>query len=291
VDKPRRTQNWQRVLFVIVGLGLIITFVRRLFPIEEIPRRPVIGLTIVIDLALAIALVGLGSRILKATPKGTTGRGGWLALFLAGLISSVGIFVIHLSGGQRLEVHSRSQSKSEDLPADLKDMALKMEDLNADFKKAQAEEQNTRWFRVSNESAEEIKRILNRQDWQEYIAKQRTVIETIDRMLEFLSKPNLAADLNRVYNFAQSRGLTGGRMRPNIDLQSWRLFRQRYVAEYNYNKILEEHWDEWHSPQDSQNAEPQPWRKEVDRLINEAREADKQLKELTRTSKSTPTTP
>ena len=55
---------------MIVALYLvIITFVRRLFPIAEMPRRSETVLTISIDLALAIGLIGLGTRILKAIPR------------------------------------------------------------------------------------------------------------------------------------------------------------------------------------------------------------------------------
>lgn len=60
-------------------------------------------LTIVLDVGMAVGLVGLGTKILKATPQGTPGRSGWILLFGAGSISVVGIFVIHVTGGQRVE--------------------------------------------------------------------------------------------------------------------------------------------------------------------------------------------
>lgn len=92
-----------RIVFAVVGVFLVITFVGRLFPVDEKPGRTVRVLTIVFDVGMAVGLVGLGTKLLRETPRGTPGRGAWLFLFGAGLISSLGIFVIHLTGGQRVE--------------------------------------------------------------------------------------------------------------------------------------------------------------------------------------------
>ena len=278
---PARTRKWQRVLFVIVALSLIITFVRRLFPIEEMPRRSAVVLMMIIDLALTIALVGLGTRILRAIPKGTPGRGGWLSLFVAGIISLLGICAIHLSGGQRVEWQPRrSQAKTDALPADLKDRVSRIEGLLAAFKKAETDAENTRWVQTSHNAPAEIQK-LSREDLREFLATQRAMLDAIDRILEYLAKPNLAADFNRVFSYAESRGITGGRKRPKIDPRPWRLLRQIFVADFNANKIIEENWEEWRlitSPPPE--AERKPWQKEVDRLIAEREAAEKELKEL-----------
>lgn len=92
-----------RVIFAVLGVFLVITFVGRLFPVDEMPGRTVTVLTIICDVGMAVGLVGLGTKILKATPQGTPGRGGWILLFGAGIISIMGIFFIHLTGGQRVE--------------------------------------------------------------------------------------------------------------------------------------------------------------------------------------------
>jgi hypothetical protein len=138
---------------VIVALFLVVTFSRRLFPIVEMPRRSEIVLGILIDLAMAVALVGLGTRILKAIPRGTPGRGGWLSLFVMGLISLLGIFVIHLNGGQRVEWQPRRpQVTTEALPADLKDMVTRIEGSVSSFHKAQDEAENTRWMQTARKT-------------------------------------------------------------------------------------------------------------------------------------------
>jgi hypothetical protein len=290
IGAPAR--KWDRILFVIVALGLIITFIRRLFPIEEMPRSSEVVLKILIDLALAVALAGLGLRILKAIPRGTPGRGGWLSLFLAGLISTLGIFAVHLSGGQRVEWPPvRSQSKTAAQPADLKDMTLRMEALIASYKKADAELDGTRWARTAYEAPADAKK-LSREDWREGVAKQRAVVEAIDEMLELLTKPDFAANFNRVFSYAESQGLTGGRKRPDVDPRPWRLLRQRYAAEFSMNRILEKHWEEWHSTEPpSPGAEPKRWREDLEQLTADAKDAEKQLKELSTPAASKPTPP
>lgn len=289
-NTPARARKWDRGLFVIVALFLVVTFIRRLFPIEEMPRRSEIVLGILIDLAMAVALVGLGTRILKAIPRGTPGRGGWLSLFVTGLISLLGIFVIHLNGGQRVEWQPRRpQVTTEALPADLKDMTLRMEGLVASFKKAEAELENTRLVRTVNKNPDEGKK-LSREDWRDCIAKQRAVVDATDEMLEFLTKPDFAPNFNRVFSYAESQGLTGGRKRPEIDPRPWRLLRQRYAAEYSLNKKMEDHWEEWHSTESSPpNAKPERWREEVEELAADAKDAQKQLNQLSTPAPSKPT--
>jgi hypothetical protein len=98
----------ERLVFVFVGILLVITFVRRLFPVDEMPGHAVMVITILCDVGMAVGLVGLGTKILKATPQGTPGRGGWLLLFGAGIISVMGIFFIHVTGGQRVEFAPRT---------------------------------------------------------------------------------------------------------------------------------------------------------------------------------------
>ena len=61
VAVPDRTLKRDRVLFTIAALYLVITFVRRLFPTAEAPSSSETILRVVIELALAIGLIGLGN--------------------------------------------------------------------------------------------------------------------------------------------------------------------------------------------------------------------------------------
>ena len=269
---PARTLKWDRVLFVIVALYLVITFVRRLFPIAEMPRRSETVLKILIELALAIGLIGLGTRILKAIPRKAHGRGKWLLLLVVGLISLLGIFAIHVTGGQRVEQAPRSRGVLADpsvqaLGAEIEKMASRMKALVALLEKAQADLDKTRWQRTAETAPDQL-RNLSREDLREYVAKQRALLDSIDRILQYLTESGFEAKFDRLFNLAKSQGLTAGRKRP--DTRSWRILRQRRAANDELSKILEEHWEEWRlieSPQPE--AELKPWQKEMNRLGRE----------------------
>lgn len=276
---PDKTVKRDRFLFAIVALYLVFTFVRRLFPTDEWSSRSETILRVIIELALAIGLIGLGNRVLKAIPRGTHGRGKWLFLFVAGLISLLGIFAIHVTGGQRVEWQPRTQASTPALPADLKEMVSRIEGLVASFEKADAEVDATRWVRTGEESRDwrQLQK-LTRQDLREYLAKQRARLDSIDRMLQFLAEPRLVGDFSFLFSYAQSQGLTGGRERPDLDPRPWQLLRQLYGPTYELNTIIEQNWEEWRSIEPPiPEAERQPWHNELARLGAEVASARKQL--------------
>lgn len=273
-----------RVLFVLVALYLVITFVRRLFPTAEIPRPSYALVRVAIDLALAIGLIGLGLRVLKTVPRGTPGRGKWLFLFVAGLVSVLGIFIIQITGGQRVEWQPRTQSSlaSPALPADLKAMVSRIEGLVATYQNADAELAATRWARTSAETGDPKQLAkLPRQDLREYLAKERALLDAIDRMREFLAEPRLVADFNFIWSYAESQGLTGGRQRPDIDPRPWQMLREIFGPALQLDTIIEENWDEWRLIESPiPEAERKPWHKEIARLSTEVASARKELTQL-----------
>lgn len=293
VAVPDRTLKRDRVLFTIATLYLVITFVRRLFPTAEAPSPSETTLRVVIELALAIGLIGLGNRILKAVPRGTHGRGKWLFLFVAGLISLFGIFAIHITGGQRVEWEPRTQVSTPALPADLKAMVSRIEGLVASYQKADTEVDATRWARTSAESGDPKQLAkLPRQELREYLAKQRALLDAIDRMLQFFAEPRVVADFNRIWSYAESQGLTGGRKRPDVDPRPWQLLRQIYGPALQLNTIIEENWEEWRLTKSPiPEAERKPWHKEVARLTAEVASARKELTQLLDSSGSVATPP
>jgi len=276
---PDKTVKRDRVLFAIVALYLAFTFLRRLFPTDEWSSRSETMLRIAIDLALAIGLIGLGRRVLKALPRGTRGRGQWLFLFVAGLVSLLGILVIHMNGGQRLAMHPRFKAASVPaLPADLNGMVSRVESLIAAYQKAEAEITGTRWARTSARSGVRELRALPREDLREYLAKQRAMLSAIDGMLEYLAKPGLADDFARTWSYAESQGLTAGRERPRTDPTLWRLLRRVWGPLYESHKIVEENWEEWRSIQSpTPEAQLKPWQRETKRLASEGQAAQKEL--------------
>ena len=98
-----------------------------------------------IDLALAIGVIGLGVRVLKSVPRGAPGRGKWLLLFVAGIVSVLGILAIHATGGQRVEWGPRTQTSTPALPADVNAKMVRIEELLASYHKADADMAATRW--------------------------------------------------------------------------------------------------------------------------------------------------
>jgi hypothetical protein len=278
---PDRTLKRDRVLFAIVAIYLTITFIRRLFPTTEFPRKSEIILRVVIELALAVGLIGLGRRILKAIPRGTPGRGKWLFLFVAGLVSLFGIFAIQLTGGQRVEWQPRSKVTAPALPADLKAMVSRIEGLVESYQKADAELRATRWAQTSATGDPKQLAKLPREDLREYLVKERALLNAIDRMREYLAEPRLADDFNRIWSYAESQGLTAGRERPDFDPRPWRLLREIYGPASELNTIVEENWEEWRllkSPVPE--AERKPWQKEIVRLSAQVESARKELKQL-----------
>ncbi len=276
---PDKTVKRDRILFAIVALYLAFTFIRRLFPTDEWSSRAETVLRIAIDLALAIGLIGLGRRVLKAAPRGTRGRGKWLFVFAAGLVSLLGILVIQMNGGQQVEWQPRHKAASVPaLPADLKDMVTRIEGLIAAYQKADAEIAATRWARTSAEKGVRELRTLPREDLREYVAKQRALLSSIDAMLEFLTEPRLVNDYARTWSYAESQGLTAGRERPDINPTPWRLVRQLYGSLYELHKLVEENWEEWRLLQSpAPEAELKPWQRETKRLASEAQDAQQQL--------------
>ena len=100
-ETDRRIKR-ERVLFVIIALVLIFNFVRRLYPVAEQSGSAENIITFLADLGMAVGLIGLGVRILKAIPRESEGRGKWVALLVAGSMAVAGIFVIHANGGPRV---------------------------------------------------------------------------------------------------------------------------------------------------------------------------------------------
>ena len=160
-------------------------------------------------------------------------------------------------------------------------MASQFEALIASYGKAKFEMEETQWVRVGSVSASVLQK-LRRQDLQEYLAKQRVLLETIDRNLKFVEEPGVKTNLDRLFKSAESRELTAANWkRPDVDPPSWRLRRQMFGSFYQAYKIMDENWEEWRvtsSPKPE--AKLKPWEKEINRLFDAGEAAQKQLEEV-----------
>ncbi len=274
---PDKAVKRDHVLFVMVALYLAFSFLRRLFATDEWSSRSETMLRIAIDLALAIGLIGLGCRVLKALPKGRRGRGTWLAVFAVGLVSLLGILALQINAAQRAERQSQYQAPlAQGMLAVLKDMVSQMDGLTAAYQKATLEIAATRWSQTFSEKGD--LRALARDDLRDYLAKQKALIDSIDGMLAFLAEPRVVNDFGSSWTYAESHGLTAGRKQPDIDKTPWRLRRRLNESSYAAYKLVEENWEEWRSIQSViPEAELNSWQREMKRLAAEARAAQTEL--------------
>jgi len=85
-DQPTPAQPRNHVIFYVVSIVLIATFLWRVFvPAHEYPMRTSQVMDIVIDLAMTLGLIGIRN-------------GGPKLLFLVALIAGIGLFAIRLNG-------------------------------------------------------------------------------------------------------------------------------------------------------------------------------------------------
>lgn len=197
----------ERILFVIIALVLIFHFVQRLFPVAERSSSAVNIISVLADLGMAVGLIGLGVRILKAIPRGTGGRGKWITLLVAGSIAVAGIFVIHASGGPRVELPPRTINSSALLRSTTSSgagptpgirtgpelesaansadplqflMVLDLKRLIETGNERFAEMDNSRWAQIIQTTDVEQRKTLTHDDFREFCQKQHRYFATLD---------------------------------------------------------------------------------------------------------------
>jgi len=117
------------------------------------------------------------------------------------------------------------------------------------------------------------------EDLREYRSKQRALLDSIDRVLQYATESDFDGKFERLFRQAESQGLTLDRKRP--DLRSWRVLRRERGASYELTRIVEEHWEEWRSLESfPPEADLNPWQKEMKRLTSEETSAANQLHQL-----------
>ncbi len=256
----------------MASLYLFGTFVRRLFPINEMPSSGLNSLSIILELAMAFAVVGLGVRVLKSIPPQSSARGGWVALMVAGMIGALGIFGIRLSGGPRVELPPRPvqvETKAATLPPDLEKLATRAGAVTTTYQKAETAAVNSRW---ANTEPREY-RTLPRSALTEQIGLERDLVEATDRVIELLEEPGFETEMTRLASLAR----TQGRRVPELDLKpdGWRLLRRIYAGSRRMLILVDENWDEWRATP-TITEDGKPWQKEILALVKEIEIADKE---------------
>lgn len=89
---------------VLTASILVLKFLFGLRPMGELPSPTLKAMTGLIDLAMAIGLIGFGVRVLRSQ---ASGRGKWIFVLVIGIVAAFGLLVIRLNDGPRVELPPR----------------------------------------------------------------------------------------------------------------------------------------------------------------------------------------
>ena len=239
-------------------------------PVDEVPSPALNGLSITIELAMFIGVVGMAPRILRSLPEGAL-RGGWIFLVVVGVISGIGIFGVRLSGGPRVELSPRTPSTSSSdngLRHQVHEQMVAVEKLSHKFAAS-------RWIQTFVTQDPVKIRTLTRQDLQEERTLCRDMRDCTDRIL-------------KVFAEASAKGIAHSTLSDEpgaTRAEGWQKTREVYSTTYDYLGLIEQHWDEWiANPIPAPGANLQPWQLEIQRLIDAAAASARQAAALLRST-------
>ncbi len=275
-----RRMKRERVLFVIIALVLIFNFVRRLLPVAERSGGAENIISFLADLGMAVGLIGLGLRILKAIPRESGGRGKWVVLLVAGSIAVAGIFIIHARGGPRVELPPRQVNSTAWVPATIQTqavatpgvrqgpeseaaansadplrflMTLELKNLIKTAGQRFEEMDNSRWAKIIQTTDVAQRRSLTRDDFNEFCQKQRRYFGTLDEGVDKFAE-------------AKAKGISFAEFDddPRANPEVLRLYRAYRDASLRYYALLEANWDEyWPKGLQTSGEQAKPWQKEA----------------------------
>jgi hypothetical protein len=287
----------ERITFVAVAILLVIRFVGRLMPADEIPSTAVKTLAFVLDLMLVISLVGLAPAVMRSLPE-TAVRPVWIFLAVVGLGAGIGIFGIRLLGGPRLQLAPRQTTMSNPTPTPgMTDLELKqMQDLYASMKEMEQLSKDmqkvappTSWSSPAPAATSSSASDMNTLALQTHLLPAiADYTQARDRLQQtrWVKSPD-ANSYHPQKITATDLHDAGEKMRPFIasvdkiiaDLNAstvavpaaekefWRAKREVTVLFQELTKLLEVHWNEWHvSGIEPRTGEAKPWQKEALRL-------------------------
>ena len=254
-----------RTLFVGAAVLLVIDFIWALMPVNEMPSATLKGLSIALELGMFVGLVGMAPRILRSVPEGGS-RGGWIFLLVVGVIAGIGIFVIHLSGGPRVELAPRTSTTS----TTANGLPHQMHEELASLNKVGLKIASARWFQTFATFDAAKVQTLTRQDLEEGRTLCRQMRESTDRVLK------LFAD-------ATAKGIAHSTLSTEpgaTRLETWQATREVYSSSEAYLNLIEQHWDEWHANPFPTTSDAKPWQLEIQRLVDATRTASQRAHAL-----------
>ncbi len=262
-----------RGLFGAAAICLVLTFVWRLLPADELPSPTLNILSILIELGLVIGFVGLAPSVLRSLPAGSA-RGGWIFLLIVGIAAALGIISIRVSGGPRVELPPRTSIDStgaQEMPKRLRSFISTAGTIGDRL-------MASRWMQALATRDPARVRTLTRRDLEDARAIYRDLLDSIEQILKVFAE----AESKRID--VSGTSTVPGANRPG----TWRVAREGYSAAYDYMGVIDQHWDEWRAnPFPDDETDLKPWQREVQRLGGVAAARSKEFNALLE-SKSAP---
>lgn len=253
-----------RGLFGAAALCLVLTCVWRLLRADESLSPTLNTLSIVLELALVIGLVGLAPRVLRSLPAGSA-RGGWTFLLVVALAAALGIFGLRLSGRPRLIAAKRAHFADLELPVrssteslEAGEMRIRLSSFIQQAAKSGDRFANSRWLAVWASRDPAQVRTLTRREFQAARASCREVEEWTEKIL-------------KVFDEAASQrvDLSDASLVPAANRrETWLVAREEFGSAGDYMGVVDQHWDEWlANPFPAEGAQLKPWQEELQRSM------------------------
>ena len=291
-------EKHNRAIFVGAVILLVYNFIRALMPVDELPSSAANGLSIVLELAMFIGVVGMAPRILRSVPEGGS-RGGWIFLVIVGVIAGIGIFGIRLSGGQKVELAPRKTATTSATPTPgMTDAELKsFQDLFASLRRVPdspfsasgpAATPSAAPSRAPSPPGNNFDELALQANMLPAVADYATALKRL-QATRWIKSPDAnsyhpqkitRADLHDAGEKLRELLAAIDKLRTDLDAQTvpvpaaekdfWRIKHETSIAFQKLTKLLEDNWNEWHvSGIEPKTGEARPWQKEALRLQGE----------------------
>ena len=262
-----------RIIFASIAVLLALKFVGRLMPASEIPSSTLSTMTLLLDIALVVGLVGLAPRVLRSLPADSS-PSGWIFVLIVGGAAAIGIFAIRLSGGPQVKLASRKTAVTSpsQTPIFSETESKDIQNLFASLKKAEEATKNLSLPNFSSppssspasSAANDMALLALKTHLLPAVADY---VQARDRLQQtrWLKSPGVNAYHPQKITAADLRD-AGEKLRqlivsvdkiiadlkastvpvPAAETEFWRAKREISVLFQDLTKLLEVHWKEWH---------------------------------------------
>jgi hypothetical protein len=272
--KAKADQTW----LILLACSLVGKFLFALFPDKEAPSSSLRTMTIVIDVAMTVALIGYGVRVLRA-PK--SAKGGWSLVIGIGVLAAFGLFVMQGTGGmpitlpKRVEpprpVDAQIKKDVDDLVQSTEPFRQMMRELDAMKKDSENQMNSVRLRGHLQSQIDQVKTSwddLQHTKWIQTAAPERARKLTRENVRDYqkrLSEVSLAID-----RLAAALAATRDVPVPDSETQYWQWAHDGCKLRQEQANLVITNWNAWHSRGlRPQHGEQGAWQAEFNRLDNE----------------------